>query len=100
MDTLEKVFIEILSNFSVEDLKFAIKNDVDLAKLMVERVPTIVKMIRAFAHFYNNQKNEINADNIVLFLSEKKPEFAKTLMTPQGKKWLNKNIINIKRIIF
>jgi len=100
MDTIEKVFMEILSNFNVKDLKYAIEKDVNLASLMAEKIPTIVKTIRIFSQFYNNQKDEVNANNIILYLSEKKPDFAQILATRQGRIWLDKNLLNVKRILF
>jgi hypothetical protein len=101
MEIIEKIFIDIIKRYNGTDLKYAIQKDIDLAQLMKQYAGYLINIGRVFAKFYQSQSYQLNVENILLYLSEKRPDLYNVIMSePKGYDWLNTQIKNIKNLFF
>lgn len=101
-NAIEEMFLATLKEFTGEDLRYAINRSVNLANLIVQFFPPAqIQFFRVLAIPFSGQKEELNTENLILFLSEKRPDFAVILNgNPTAISWLNYNIKAFKKLLW
>jgi len=103
MNSIEKIFLDIISNFDKNDLEYAIRKNLDLAQLALEYFPPYqIKLFRILASFFKKNKDFLTTRSFLLFLSEKRPDLAQVIVKNDsiGIKWLDSNIKNFKKLLW
>ena len=102
VNAVESLILGILKEFTGEDLKYAINRKVNLANLIIQFVPPAqIQFFRILVVPFSGQKDELTVENIIKWLSDGKPEFARILNNNQeATSWLNYNIKTVKRLLW
>lgn len=100
MELVEEIFLNIISQFTPEQLTEAIQRDVSLAELICEHAPFLIAIAKPFVGIYSSQLCLLKADNMLAYLRQHRPDLAAVINgSKQNYKWLEKNIIEIKKLL-
>lgn len=95
------IVLSLLTGWKKDHLKFAVSEDISLAKLLIENKRDIVKIGKIFSGFYSNQRDELNTKNVLIWIQENRPDlFTVFDESKEAKLWLAKQVKEIKELLF
>lgn len=102
VNAIENMFLTILKEFTGNDLRYAINRNVNLANLMLQLMPPQqIQFFRILATPFSGKKDELNTKKLILFLSERRPDFAEILNNNgMAESWLDYNIKSFKKLLW
>jgi len=98
---IEEIFLNLILQFSLEDLKQAVKNNVNLLNEAKLHEPNLLLFAKNVATFFGNYKDELNLNNILSWLKLRRRDFWEYLTKDEkAKMWLEIQISNFKSFLF
>lgn len=91
-----------MKEWTPDDLRLAIKNDIDLASLLQENRddPTAGLLTGITGKYDVAGDNRVNVGNVLLWFAEKRPDLYKVLTeNEEGIKWITWNMNKLKMIL-
>lgn len=100
MHALEKAFLDILKEFKPEDLEYAVRKQISLARLVITKAPEFIPQARFIAITFSHKVYLMTAKNMLEWIYQNRYDLYPILNTFDGKSWLEKNIKDMFYIIY
>ena len=100
LNILERLILSQVSKYKEKELKFAIKNNVSLANLVLSYRPEIVKLAMSLSSIYKPENGILSMDNVMKYMQEKRPDLSKVILESRANyRWLETQFFEIKRLL-
>lgn len=99
---IEGVVGGFFKNYTTDDLQWAIDNNVDLVALAINHEADTPGGMRGLnvgkkiAKHYPNGAKSFTTDFILNYMKDKYGRFHEVMSTPEGQKWLSKNVESLR----
>lgn len=98
---VEKMFLNLIKDFSVEDLKEAVKTNLSLLEQTATFNPRMLAMAERLAKRFQSQKDTLTPDNVMGWLKEKRNDFyLAVLFNNNNKRWLDTQISGFRAYLW
>jgi len=98
---VEQMFLQLLKDFTVNDLSWATSNNVSLLALTEKNNPKLLRTASGLAKKFKGQGYLLNTKNVMIWLKEKRPELYTSLnLVPERKVWLSKQVNDFRQFLF
>lgn len=98
---IEKMFLDMLKDFSTEDLGDAVKNNTSLLDETTKYRPWILRTGERLAKQFNSYKDFVTTENVLIWLKQKRFDFYFTIISdPKKKAWLDKQVEEVCKFLF
>jgi len=99
--TIEKLFLDIIKDFSTANLTWATENDASLLLMTQQNSPKLLRTASGLAKGFKGCGHYLNSTNMLLWLKEKRPEIhTAIILNPKKKAWMQKQIEDFRRFLF
>lgn len=98
---VEKIFLDLISEFSVDDLEYAVKHGIYLLDLAQENNSKLLSVGSNLARMFRGQSNLLTTENVLMWLCEKRKDMFGAIAVDRNKYiWLDRNVNEIKTFLF
>ena len=98
---IEKLFLDIIKDFTPSDLQWATDNDASLLLLTQENSPKLLRTASAMARGFKGQGHLLNSTNLMSWLQEKRPEIYLAInLNPKKRAWMSKQVEEFQKFFF
>ena len=99
--TTERIFLSILEGFTTEDLKAAIEQNISLLDETAHYRPHTLALAERIAGRFRGQGQHLTYENVMKWLSEKRPDFYWGIkFNPKAQAWLKQQINEFRMFLF
>ena len=98
---IEKMFLQLLKDFTSQDLTWATNEDVSLLLLTEKNSPKLLKTASGMARGFKSQGHLLNSTNMMLWLEEKRKDlWLPVSISPRKRVWMQKQIEDFRQFLF
>ena len=99
--TVEKIFMSLLEGFTAEDLRTAVEQNISLLDETAKHRPHTLALAEKIAGRFRGQGQHLNYENVMKWLSEKRPDFYLGIkFRPSSQEWMKQQIKEFRTFLF
>ena len=98
---IEKLFLDIIKDFTPQDLTWATNDNASLLLLTEKNSPKLLRTASGLAKGFQGQGHLLNSTNLMTWLEEKRKDlWLPVSISPRKRTWMQKQIEDFRRFLF